>query len=87
MGSPFRRVGTTSGREGDKFQLGFSPRRGDVALYGLQGFPRSEELLDRLGKHRRGAGCVWVTTLADIDEGVLRELVEHAWQNGPSAGA
>ncbi|WP_422116715.1 DUF1801 domain-containing protein [Brachybacterium sp. UNK5269] len=75
-----------TGREGDTFQLGFSPRTADLALYGLQGFPRSEELLDRLGKHRRGVGCVWVRKLEDIDEDVLRELVAHAWQNGPEAG-
>lgn len=74
-----------SGREGDTFQLGFSPRRAELALYGIQGFPRSEELLDRLGTHRRGVGCVWVRKLADIDTGVLAELVAHAWTNGPAA--
>lgn len=72
-----------SGREGDTFQLGFSPRRAELALYGIQGFPRSEELLDRLGKHRRGAGCVWVRKLEDIDTATLAELVAHAWENGP----
>jgi hypothetical protein len=75
-----------SGREGDTFQLGFSPRRAELALYGIQGFPRSEELLDRLGKHRRGVGCVWVRKLEDVDEDVLRELIAHAWENGPVAG-
>lgn len=74
-----------SGREGDTFQLGFSPRKADLALYGLQGFPRSEELLERMGKHRRGAGCVWVRKLEDIDTAVLRELVGHAWDSGPAA--
>ena len=72
-----------TGREGDTFQLGFSPRRADLALYGIQGFPRSEELLERLGTHRRGAGCVWVRKLPDIDEAVLEELVLHAWESGP----
>ncbi len=73
-----------TGREGDTFQLGFSPRTADLALYGLQGFPRSDELLNRLGKHRRGAGCVWVRTLEDVDVDVLRELIDHAWRNGPA---
>lgn len=73
-----------TGREGDTFQIGFSPRRAELALYGIQGFPRSEELLERLGKHRRGAGCVWVRKLEDIDTGVLRELVGHAWVSGPA---
>lgn len=74
-----------SGREGDTFQLGFSPRRAELALYGLQGFPRSDELLERLGTHRRGVGCVWVRSLGAIDVDVLRELVRHAWTHGPDA--
>ena len=72
-----------SGREGDTFQLGFSPRTANIALYGLQGAPRSAELLEKLGKHRTGAACVWVTRLENIDLDVLRELVEHAWQSEP----
>ena len=72
-----------TGREGDTFQIGFSPRKADLALYGIQGFPRSDELLEKLGKHRRGVGCVWVKKLPDIDESVLEELVAHAWQCGP----
>ena len=72
-----------TGREGDTFQLGFSPRKTDLALYGIQGFPRSEELLEGLGTHRRGVGCVWVKKLPDVDEAVLEELVRHAWESGP----
>ncbi|GAA1308639.1 MAG: DUF1801 domain-containing protein [Brachybacterium tyrofermentans] len=74
-----------SGREGDTFHLGFSPRTADIALYGLSSAPRSEELLDRLGKHRRGAACVWIRKLEDVDRDVLRELVEHAWASDPTA--
>ncbi|ATG55646.1 hypothetical protein CFK41_13340 [Brachybacterium ginsengisoli] len=72
-----------TGREGDTFQLGFSPRAADLALYGLQGHPRSEELLERLGPHRRGAGCVWVRSLEAVDTDILAELVGHAWESGP----
>lgn len=72
-----------TGREGDTFRLGFAPRTADLALYGLQGHPRTEELLDRLGPHRRGAGCVWVRSLEAVDPDVLAELVAHAWENGP----
>lgn len=74
-----------TGREGDTFQLGFSPRKAELALYGLQGFPRSEELLERLGRHRRGAGCLWVRSLEKIDLDALRELIGHAWAHGPDS--
>ena len=51
-----------TGREGDTFQVGFSPRKSAVSLYGLQGHPRSEELLGRLGKHRTAVSCVYVNS-------------------------
>ncbi len=72
-----------SGREGDTFHLGFSPRKASIALYGLQGYPRSAALLDKLGRHKTGAGCIWVNTLADIDLEILQELVAHAWGRDP----
>ena len=74
-----------TGREGDTFQIGFSPRKAELALYGLQGHPRSEELLGRLGKHRTGVACVWVRSLDVIDTEVLAELVAHAWEQDPES--
>lgn len=68
-----------TGRSGDWFRLGFSPRAASLSLYGLQDADGSEELLARLGKHRLGAGCVYVNGLKDIDEGVLRELAQLTW--------
>lgn len=70
-----------SGHEGDTFAVGFSPRKARHSLYGLTNAPESEGLLERLGKHERGAGCVYVTRLADVDLGVLRQLVglAHRW--------
>lgn len=75
-----------SGHEGDTFAVGFSPRKARHSLYGLTNAPGSEALLERLGKHARGAGCVYVTRLADVDLEVLRELVAraHRWAaDGP----
>lgn len=74
-----------TGREGDTFRVGFSPRRAALSLYGLQGHPRSEELLGRLGPHRRGVSCVYVTALARVDREVLRDLVDHSWTSDPKA--
>ena len=68
-----------SGREGDTFRIGFSPRKASLTLYGLQGFPGSDELLGRLGKHKTGAACVYITKLDQVDMDVLRQLVEKGW--------
>ncbi|MBG6084056.1 DUF1801 domain-containing protein [Zhihengliuella flava] len=64
-----------SGREGDSLAVGFSPRKANLALYGLANEAAAEEMLARLGKHKRGASCVYVNKLADVDVAVLRELI------------
>lgn len=64
------------GRQGDAPAIGLSPRTSSLALYGLTGHPASNELLARLGKHRLSASCLYVNTLADVDLGILRELMD-----------
>jgi hypothetical protein len=70
-----------SGRAGDFLRIGFSPRKAALSLYGLQDAPAATALLARLGKHRSGVGCLYVTKLADVDAAVLRELVELGWRH------
>lgn len=65
--------------EGEWFRVGFSPRRAKLTFYGLQGHPRSEELLSRMGPQTLGAGCVYANRLEHLDLDVLRELVAHAF--------
>jgi hypothetical protein len=63
-----------SGREGDACRIGFSPRARELVLYGL-GVARQPALMDRLGRHKTGKGCLYIKRLADVDEAVLEELV------------
>ncbi len=65
-----------SGREGDWFKVGFSPRKQNLTLYIMSGFDAYEPMLGRLGKHSTGKSCLYVKRLEDIDSDVLRELVE-----------
>ncbi|VVS96817.1 conserved hypothetical protein [Sphingomonas sp. EC-HK361] len=64
-----------SGREGEMCRVGFSPRKAAFTFYLTTGFAMRQDLLDRLGKHSSGKGCLYVKALADIDQGVLEELV------------
>lgn len=64
-----------SGREGDWFLAGFSPRKQNLVLYIMPGFSAYDGLLGRLGKHKTGKSCLYVNKLADVDPDVLRELV------------
>lgn len=60
-------------------RVGFSPRKAALSLYGLKDLPDGAALLPRLGTFTEGAGCVYVKTLDDVDEAVLRELIAIAW--------
>ena len=64
-----------SGRSGEMPRIGFSPRKQSLTVYVMPGFSSYEELLSRLGKHRTGKSCLYINKLADVDMGVLEELI------------
>jgi hypothetical protein len=68
-----------SGREGDSPLVGFSPRKQNLTLY-VSDLDKLEGLLNRLGKHKTGKGCLYINRLADVDTTVLRELVERSYE-------
>jgi hypothetical protein len=68
-----------SGREGDTVNIGFSPRKGKIAVYGAGGFDDYEALLERLGPHSRGAGCLYLKKLDGVDVSVLREVLRRSY--------
>jgi hypothetical protein len=65
-----------TGREGDWFLTGFSPRKDSLSLYINSGFERYGPLLAKLGKHKTGKSCLYLKTLEDVDLGTLRELIQ-----------
>ncbi len=69
-----------SGRKGDSFRVGFSPRKSALSLYGLKDDEGAEAMLADLGPHTTGAGCVYVKSLDALDEAVLRTLVLRGFQ-------
>jgi len=67
-----------SGREGDWFLAGFSPRKQNLTLYIMAGFEQYDELLKTLGKYKTGKACLYVKRLEDIDLSTLRKLVRQS---------
>ncbi|MBS0479503.1 MAG: DUF1801 domain-containing protein, partial [Proteobacteria bacterium] len=67
-----------SGREGSICKIGFSPRKAALTLYGM-GIERNAAIVARLGKHTTGKGCLYIKKLADVDAGVLEDLIAAAW--------
>jgi hypothetical protein len=67
-----------SGREGDSALVGFSPRKGNLVLYLSGGFAdRHQKLLDELGPHKTGKGCLYLKRLEAVDQALLRELIDR----------
>ena len=67
-----------SGREGDFCRMAFSPRKKNISLYVMDGLDNHTELLGSLGKHKVGKSCLYINKLADVDQDVLRELLEQS---------
>lgn len=65
-----------SGREGDWFLSGLSPRKQNMTVYIVGGFESQESLLQKLGKHKKSVGCLYFKKLSDIDIHVLEELIK-----------
>jgi hypothetical protein len=69
-----------SGREGDWFVIGFSPRKQALTLYFLLGFNDMPELMNALGKYKTGAGCLYIKRLEDVDLGTLEKLIQATFE-------
>jgi hypothetical protein len=67
-----------SGREGDMPLVAFSPRKAASVLYGLIASSASRKLLEKLGKHSTGKGCLYIKTLVDVDQQVLQAMVKKS---------
>jgi hypothetical protein len=71
-----------SGREGDWFRVGFSPRKQNLTLYITDYIKADDPLLAKLGKFTTGKACIYVKRLDDIDTGVLENLVKRSYDAG-----
>ncbi|HQE47515.1 MAG TPA: DUF1801 domain-containing protein [Rhodoglobus sp.] len=61
------------------FTVGFSPRKAALSIYGVyHGTP--DPLMDQLGPHTTGKGCLYVKRLDAVDPSVLERLVRQAWE-------
>lgn len=64
-----------SGHSGSSLATGFAPRKANQVVYILPGYTDFGDILDRLGKWKKGKSCLYINKLADIDEAVLAELI------------
>lgn len=64
-----------TGREVDWFKIGFSPRKGKLSLHLVLNLKAHAATLKKLGKHKTGAGCLYISKLDEIDLSVLETLI------------
>ncbi len=77
-----------NGKEGEWMLIGFSPRKGYIALYGLKVFSMAEgklktdkganDFLLKLGKYKEGGGCIYINKLADVNTKELEKIIKLA---------
>lgn len=63
---------------GDWPRLGFSPRKANLVLYLSSDYPQHAGLMKKLGKHKTSVACLYINKLADVDMGVLEELITRS---------
>ncbi|MDB2342510.1 DUF1801 domain-containing protein [Flavobacteriaceae bacterium] len=65
-----------SGREGDWFLTGFSPRKNALTLYLMCDISHESIDFSTLGKHKKGKGCLYIKRLDDVDLKALVNIIK-----------
>lgn len=68
-----------SSQEGDWFHVGFSPRKQNISLYILGWQMEEPKLLTKLGKFKKGGGCLYINRLSDVDMKILEKLIRDMY--------
>ncbi len=65
-----------TGREVDWLRIGFSPRKANLSLYLSISLQEHATALEKLGKHKTGAGCLYINKLEEIDLKILKGMID-----------
>ncbi|WP_460704886.1 DUF1801 domain-containing protein [Myceligenerans halotolerans] len=68
-----------SGREGDAPAAGFAPRKAASVVYLSDGVGAYADLLDELGPHSTGVGCLYLKDLETVHLDVLERIVRRSY--------
>ena len=71
----------STGRKVDWLKVGFASRKQAISLYLTCNLDEYTDLLKKLGTFKRGVGCLYIKTLADVHLGTLRKLIKKAVKN------
>ena len=68
-----------SGREGDSPAAGFAARKAATTVYVANGVGAHADLLERLGPHTTGVGCIYMKDLAEVDLDILETITSQSY--------
>jgi len=77
VGFGIRQIKYAGGRTGDWPIIGFSPRKQNLTLYVATG-GQDQALMEKLGKHTVGKGCLYIKRLSDVDMPTLKKIIQAA---------
>ena len=69
-----------NGDEFEWFNVGFSPGKANLTVYVMYDINEEQTLLNKLGKHKTGRGCLYIKKLADVNMDILKELIKKSDQ-------
>lgn len=68
-----------SRQEGDWPLSAFSMRKSAISIYIMPGIDKYSELLEKLGKHKTGVGCLYIKKLSEVDSTVLSTIIKNSF--------
>ena len=68
-----------SGREGDMPIVSFAPRKNEIVLYSVLSYDDAN-LIETLGPHTTGKGCLYIKDLSKVDTDVLGQMIDNAFK-------
>ena len=64
-----------NGDEFEWFNVGFSPAKAHLSIYVMYDINEQVDLLEQLGPHKTGKGCLYIKSLADVDMAIVKKII------------
>lgn len=67
-----------NGQEFEWFNVGFNPGKAHLTVYVMYDINEEVDLLQQLGPHKTGKGCLYIKRLEDVDLDALKQLIQKS---------
>ncbi|GAB4145737.1 MAG: hypothetical protein OHK0017_05640 [Patescibacteria group bacterium] len=65
---------------GEWFMTGFAPTKSGLTIYSMVGYDNVQELLAKLGKYKTSSSCLYIPSLAAVDQEALKGIISTTYQ-------